>query len=396
MKKKVVVLGGSFGGLTAALEVKRLAGDLVDVTLISADKDFVFLPSLPWLILGSRKQADITLGAADILEPRGIAFIHETVQAVKPDTLKVCTENQEYPYDYLVISTGPYLSCEEIPGLSPDKGYTHCTFTMDYALKSREAWKRLLENPGPIVLGSTQLASCFGPYYELAFEMDYELRKRKMRHKVPITYLTSEPYLGHMGVGGLGKSRRFLEDEFAELDIKTITNQAIDEVAPDEIRLTGGGKVPFKLAMLAPPFKGVAGVASLGNPRGFIPADDYFRHPEHSNIYTVGVAMALAPPEPTPVPTGVPKTGFMTVRMAKAAAANIAADIHNLAPISKKELSVVCLMDMGRTAAIMVADPVLPPRQKSYLKKAVWAKWAKIQFETYFLWKMRHGYSRLP
>jgi sulfide:quinone oxidoreductase len=217
-----------------------------------------------------------------------------------------------------------------------------------------------------------------------------------MRHKVPITYLTSEPYLGHMGVGGLGKSRRFLEDEFAELDIKTITNQAIDEVAPDEIRLTGGGKVPFKLAMLAPPFKGVAGVASLGNPRGFIPADDYFRHPEHSNIYTVGVAMALAPPEPTPVPTGVPKTGFMTVRMAKAAAANIAADIHNLAPISKKELSVICLMDMGRTAAIMVADPVLPPRQKSYLKKAVWAKWAKIQFETYFLWKIRHGYSRLP
>jgi sulfide:quinone oxidoreductase len=396
MKKKIVVLGGSFGGLTAALEVKRLMGAKVDVTVISADKDFIFLPSLPWLIMGSRRQADITLGVADILEPRGIAFIHETVQAVKPDELKVCTEKQEYPYDYLVISTGPHLSCEEIPGLSPDKGYTHCTFTMDYALKSREAWKKLLENPGPNVLGSTQLASCFGPYYELAFEMDYELRKRKMRHKVPITYLTSEPYLGHMGVGGLGLSKRFLEDEFARLDIKTITSQAIDEVVPDEIRLAGGGKVPFKLAMLAPPFKGVAGVASLGNPRGFIPADNYYRHPEHSNIDPIGVAMALAPPEPTPVPTGVPKTGFMTVRMAKAAAANIAAELENHAPVSEKQLSVVCLMDMGRTAALMVADPVLPPRQKSYIKKAVWAKWAKIQFEKYFLWKLRHGYSRLP
>lgn len=396
MKKRIVVLGGSFGGLTAALEVKRLLGKQVDVTLIGADKDFVFLPSLPWVIMGSRRPADITLGVADILEPRGIQFIHETVNAVKPDELKVCTGANEYPYDYLVISTGPYLSCEEIPGLSPDKGYTYCTFTMEHALKSREAWNRLLEEPGPIVLGSTQLASCFGPYYELAFEMDYELRKRKIRHKVPITYLTSEPYLGHMGVGGLGKSRRFLEDEFAELDIKTITNQSIDEVAPDEIRLAGGGKVPFKLAMLAPPFKGVAGVASLGNPRGFIPADNYYRHPEHKNIYTIGVAMALAPPEPTPVPTGVPKTGFMTVRMAKAAAANIAADIHNLSPVSEKELNVICLMDMGRTAAVMMAEPLLPPRQKSYLKKAVWAKWAKIQFEKYFLWKMRHGYSRLP
>ena len=106
--------------------------------------------------------------------------------------------------------------------------------------------------------------------------------------------------------------------------------------------------------------------------------------------------MALAPPEPTPVPTGVPKTGFMTVRMAKAAAANIAADIENQPPTCTKELSVVCLMDMGRTAALMVADPVLPPRQKSYLKKALWAKWAKIQFGKYFLWKIRHGYSRLP
>lgn len=396
MKKRIVVLGGSFGGLTAALEVNRLLGSQVDVTLISADKDFVFLPSLPWVIMGSRSPGDITLSVADILGPRGITFIHDKVNAVKPDELKVCTDKGEYPYDYLVISTGPYLSCEEIPGLSPDKGYTHCTFTLDYALKSQEAWNRLLEEPGPIVLGSTQMASCFGPYYELAFEMDYELRKRKMRHKVPITYLTSEPYVGHMGVGGLGNSKRFLEDEFAALDIKTVTNQSIDEVTPGEIRLAGGGKVPFKLAMLAPPFKGVAGVASLGNPRGFIPADNYYRHPDHSNIYTIGVAMALAPPEPTPIPTGVPKTGFMTVKMAKAAAANIAADIQNLSPACQKELNVICFMDMGRTAALMVAEPILPPRQKSYLKKALWVKWAKIQFETYFLWKMRHGYSRLP
>ncbi len=396
MKKRIIVLGGSFGGLTAALEVKRLLGSTVDVTLISSDKDFVFMPSLPWVIMGSRRPADITLDVAGILQPRGITFIHDTVTGVKSEELKVLTEKNEYEYDYLVISTGPHLSCDEIPGLSPEEGYTHCTFSMDQALKSRDAWKRLLADPGPIVLGSTQMASCFGPYYELAFEMDQELRKRKMRHKVPITYLTSEPYVGHMGVGGLGKSRRFMEDEFADLDINTVTNQSIDEITNKEIRLAGGGKLPFKLAMLAPPFKGVQGVASLGNPRGFIPADNYFRHPEHNNIYTIGVAMALAPVEPTPVPTGVPKTGFMTVKMAKAAAANIAADIQSIPIPCEKELSVICFMDMGRTAALMVAEPILPPRQKSYLKKAWWVKAAKIQFEKYFLWKMRHGYSRLP
>jgi len=87
-----------------------------------------------------------------------------------------------------------------------------------------------MESPGPIVVGSAQMVSCFGPSYELAFEMDAELRRMKMRHKVPIIYLTSEPYLGHMGVGGLGNSKRFFEDEFADRDIKSITSQAIEEV----------------------------------------------------------------------------------------------------------------------------------------------------------------------
>lgn len=230
--KKIVVLGGSFGGLTAAFEVKRLLGDRAEVTLISRDQKFVFLPSLPWLIMGSRRQEDIILDVARILEPRGIAFVHQAVTGVRPGEQKVVTAGGEYAYDYLVIATGPYLACEEIPGLGPNRGYTHCTFTLDYALKSRDAWRRLLDEPGPVVIGSTQMASCFGPYYELAFEMDWELRKRKMRHKVPITYLTSEPYLGHMGVGGLGRSRRFLEDEFADLDIRIAASQAIDEITP--------------------------------------------------------------------------------------------------------------------------------------------------------------------
>lgn len=396
MTKKILVLGGSFGGLTAALEVKRLLKEKVEVTLISNEPDFVFLPSLTWLCMGTRSPGDITLKVSDILEPRGITFVQATVTGVDPDQLKVLTDKGEYPYDYLVISTGPHLACEEVPGLGPEEGHTHCIFTLEHAQKSREAWLRLLENPGPIVLGSTQMASCFGPYYELAFEMDYELRKRKMRHKVPIKYMTSEPYVGHMGVGGLSRSKRFIEDEFAEHDIQVIENQAVDEITPEEVRLADGTKLPFQLAMLAPPFKGVKGVAGIGNPRGFIPVDDYYRHPEHSNIYAVGVAMALAPPEPTPVPTGVPKTGSMTVKMAKAAAVNITDDIQGKSPGTTTELDVICLMDMGDTAALMRAYPVLPPRQKAVLKKAWWAKLAKIQFEKYFLWKMRHGYSRLP
>jgi len=394
---KIVVLGGSFGGLTAAFEVKRLLGNKADVTVVSDDDRFVFLPSLPWLIMGWRKPEDITLKVGDILKPKGIEFVHDAAKQIDADSSKVVTsQGKELSYDFLVISTGPHLSFDEIPGLGPDKGHTDCTFTLDHAVKTAQTWKRIVENPGPIVVGSSQMVSCFGPSYELAFEMDAELRRRKMRHKVPIVYLTSEPYLGHMGVGGLGNSKTFIEYEFAERDIKPLVSQAIQEVAPGEIRLKDGNKIPFKLAMIAPPFKGVPAVMPLGNPRGFIPVDKNYRHTKHKNIFAIGVAMAIAPPEATPVPTGVPKTGFMTVKMAKTAASTIASDITGKIPPVPDELGVVCLMDMGNTAAFMKAYPVLPPRQSSYMKKAIWAKWMKVRFEKYFLWKMKRGLTNLP
>jgi sulfide:quinone oxidoreductase len=393
---RIVVLGGSFGGLTAALELKRLLGKEADVTVISDDDRFVFLPSLPWLIMGWRKPEDITLKVSEILKPRGIAFISEAAKQVDPDSGKVLTAEREVVYDFLVISTGAYLSFEEIPGLGPDKGHTDCTFTLDHATGTAQRWKKILETPGPVVVGSAQMVSCFGPSYELAFEMDAELRKRKMRHEVPITYITSEPYLGHMGVGGLGKSRRLFEDEFAERDIKPLVNSSIEEVTPGEIRLKDGSKIPFKLAMIAPPFKGVPAVSPLGNPRGFIPVDKNYRHTKYRNIFAVGITMAIAPPEPTPVPVGVPKTGFMTVKMAKTAAAAIFSDIKGTNPPPLLDIDVVCLMDMGHTAALMKAAPALPPRQESYTKTGIWAKWLKLAFERYFLYKMRHGLSNLP
>jgi sulfide:quinone oxidoreductase len=315
---------------------------------------------------------------------------------VEPEASKVFTASREVPYDYLVISTGPFLSFDEIPGLGPDKGHTSCSFTLDHAVAAHTAWKKILEDPGPVVMGSAQGVSCFGPSYELAYEMDTELRRLDMRHRVPITYLTSEPYLGHMGVGGLGNSKRFFEDTFAEREIKSVVSQAIEEVAPGEIRLKDGSKLPFKFAIIAPPFKGVPAVAPLGNPRGFVPVDKQYRHTKYKNIFVVGVAMAIAPPEPTPVPTGVPKTGFMTVKMAKTAAAAIAAEVKNQTPPSSEELNVVCIMDMGNTAALMKADPLLPPRRKSVTKVGTQYRLLKIAFERYFLFKMKHGLSSLP
>ena len=393
---KIVVLGGSFGGLTAAFELKRLLGKKADITVVSDDDKFVFVPSLPWLSMGWRKAVDITFPLKPTLERKGIAFFHEKVKGINADASRVLTENREIQYDYLVIATGPYLAFEEVPGLGPEHGHTECIFTLGQAERANRAWNNFLGAPGSIVVGSVQGVSCSGPPYEYAFEVDAELRRLKIRHKVPITFVTSEPYIGHFGIGGLRNSKSMMEDEFAKRDIKIISSAAVEEFIPGEVKLKDGTKLPFKLSMFAPAMKGVPAVAHLGNARGFIPVDGRYRHTKYKNIFTVGVAVAIAPPEPTPVPTGVPKTGFMTVKMAKTASLAITADITGTAQPDEIPIDVLCLMDMGNTAAYMKAKPLLPPRQESQLKGGIMYKWMKVGFEKYFLYKMKNGLSGLP
>lgn len=393
---KIVVIGGSFGGLNTAFELKRLIGKKAGITLICDDDKFVFIPSLPWIAMGWRRPDDIILPLKTILERKGITFVHEAVTGVDADASMVTTGTKEIPYDYLVIATGPHLAFEEVPGLGPERGYTECIFTLDQAKRTNSVWARFLEGLGPVVIGSVQGVSCFGPAYEYAFEIDSELRRRRIRHKVPIIFVTSEPYIGHLGIGGLRNSKRIMEDEFAKRDIKVITNAVFEEITPSEVKLKDGTKLPFKLAMFAPSFKGVPAVAHLGNPRGFIPVDGSYRHTKFKNIFVAGVAVAIAPSEQTPVPTGVPKTGYMTVKMAKTASRAIVSDIKGSAPPEEIPIDVLCLMDMGDSAAYMKASPVLPPRQESVFRKSIVFRTLKHGFERYFLWKMKHGLSGLP
>ncbi len=396
MAAKIIVLGGSFGGLTSAFELKRLLGKKVDVSVVSDLDRFIFIPSLPWLSMGWRRPKDITLSLEKILRPKGIEFIHQEATTIDADSSKVITSAGEFNYDYLIIATGPALVFSAVSGLGPEGGHTECIFTLEQAERCHEKWKEFLKEPGPVVVGSVQGVSCFGPVYEYAFEIDAELRRRKLRHKVPITFITSEPYVGHFGIGGLGKSKRLMEDEFADREIKVIANTAVEEITPGEVRLKDGTKIPFKLSMFAPPMAGVKAVSHLGNPKGFIPVDANYRHKEISNIFSVGVAVAMAPPEQTPVPTGLPKTGFMTVKMAKDAASTLTSEILGKAPPATEPVDVLCLMDMGNTAAFMKAKPVIPPRQESVLKAGIQYKWMKAAFEKYYLWKISRGLTQLP
>src|SRR5918994_2076778 len=255
MAKKVLVLGGNFGGLTAALSVKHeLDGD-VDVTVVSASDRFLFNPSLIWLPFGKRRAEDITFPLAPTFEAHDVDFVHATATRIDPVAKRVQTTDGSYGYDYLVIATGYRNNMDIIPGLdTANSAYT--ITTLDDATRAGEGWRQFLDDPGPVVIGATQGAGCFGAAYEFLFNTSYRLKKAGLRRRVPLTYVTAEPFLGHFGIGGLPGGERLLGMFLKKEGIQAVVGTAMTEVGPGKLLLADGRSLEFAYAMIVPPFLG--------------------------------------------------------------------------------------------------------------------------------------------
>jgi sulfide:quinone oxidoreductase len=406
----IIIMGAGIGGMPAAYEMREMLPKEHTVTVVSAVDYFQFVPSNPWVAVGWRTRDEIVLKVGPLLERKGIKFIAKPVTTIDAAgsrlTLSGGTPDEQIlPYDYLVITTGPKLSFDEVPGAGPHGGHTHSVCSVDHAEGFWREYQEFLKNPGPIVIGAMPMASCFGPAYEFAFIVDADLRKRKLRDKVPMTYVTSEPYIGHLGLGGVGDSKSMLESEMRGHDIKWITNAKTTKVEAGKLFTTQiddlgnvykEHEVPFKLAMMLPAFKGVDAVATvpeLCNPRGFVIIDEFQRSKKYHNIFSAGVCVAIPPVEVTPVPTGAPKTGYMIETMITAIVHNIADELAGKPVTTKATWNAICLADMGDTGAAFVALPQIPPRNVNWFKKGKWVHLAKIAFEKYFMRKMKTGNS---
>jgi sulfide:quinone oxidoreductase len=396
-------MGAGIGGVSLAYELKAEVGKDHDVMVISDSPEFQFVPSNPWVAVEWRKRSEVVIELEPHLAKKKIGFSSAGVKRVHPQDNKVELGDGSFVnYDYLAIATGPRLAFDEIPGLGPE-GFTESVCHVDHAMGAQDKWKQFTANPGPMVVGAAQMASCFGPAYEFAFIADAALRKLKLRDKVPMTYVSSEPFVGHMGLGGVGDSKTLMESELRERHIDWIVNAKILEVqdgnmivaeCDDEGEEKKRHELPFSYSMILPAFTGVDAVKDIDglvNPRGFVIVDDNQRNPTYPNIYAVGVCVAIAPDKPTPVPTGVPKTGYMIESMVKAAVMNIHACIEGREPTSVATWNAICLADMGDTGIAFVAMPQIPPRNVTWAKRGKWVHLAKIGFEKYFMRKVRKG-----
>jgi len=218
-----------------------------------------------------------------------------------------------------------------------------------------------------------------------------------------MVFVTPEPYIGHLGLDGVGDTKSMLESEMRERHIKWYTNTKIDRV--DEGRMTitqvnddgspkGTHELTFAHSMIIPAFTGieaVMGVDKLSNPRGFIIVDEHQRNPTFTDIYAVGVCVAIPPVGPTPLPVGVPKTGYMIESMVTAAVQNIVEELGGRQPTHKATWNAFCLADFGDRGVAFMALPQIPPRNTNWSGSGKWVHWAKIGFEKYYLRKIKQG-----
>ena len=366
---EIVIMGAGLGGAVMAYEMKDQMRPQDKLTVVTKDPIYHFVPSNPWVAVGWRSRQAVEVDLAKTMAKRGIAFKPVPVVKVFPNENRLeLADGSAIRYDYLVIATGPELAFDEIEGLGPDAN-TSSICHIDHALKAGVSFEEFCKNPGPIVTGAVQGASCFGPAYEFTFILETELRRRRIRDRVPMTFVTAEPYIGHIGLDGVGDTKGLLESEMREHHIKWITSARVKKVEPgkmtiEEVADDGSVKatreLPFAYSMMLPAFRGIAplrGIDGLVNPRGFVIVDKHQQNPKYPNVFGVGVCVAIAPVGPTPVPCGVPKTGFMIELMITATALNIGQMLRGEKPNHQATWNAICLADFGDSGVAFVAQP---------------------------------------
>ncbi len=398
----VLVVGAGIAGVPAAYMMKNRLGAEDKVTVVSNKNYFHFVPSNPWVAMGWRDRSDIAFPIGPCLAEHGIDFIPQEVMVVDGAHNQVeLADGRKMSYDYLILATGPEPAFEEIPGLDPSAGFVHSVVHLEDATQTHVAYRQFVKNPGPVVIGAAPGSSILGPIYEFAFLVDADLRRRNIRDQAPITLITPEPYVGHLGIGQESHARHLLEQALAECNITCLTNAKTRKIERGLVHIVEcdmqgnelrSGDVQFAYAVFWAAFRGVSALRNspgLTDKRGFVKTDEFLRSTTFPNVFAVGVCGVHPAVSKTPLNIGAPASVYSIQNEVDAGVRNIAATMTGQALISPAPRRAIWLSDMGKTGAAYHSEPQIPLRNINWLKEGRWVHLAKVDFENYFINKIR-------
>lgn len=333
---RILILGGGFGGLTVANELRDKAEGAGEfqITVVDRERSFSMGLSRLWVLAGYRER-DLERSRRDLVK-KGIDFVEEEIVQIEVQNKRVRTESDTLAYDYLVVALGATPDSSLIPGSADIALNFH---EKDDIEQLRQALNHFEE--GGIVLFITNPQKCPPAPYEAALIIDEQLRVRDVRESATMEIHTPNalPIAGEKASNKLSRILR-------ERDVNLVLNSETDTVDPSSrtISFKNGVSRSFDLLVGAPPLRPprVVRESGLGDMPG-IPVDPHTLETRHSNVFAVGDVAAVK------LPNGMmlPKAGVFAEREGYVVARNIAARARGLEATARYDGTGYCLPELS-------------------------------------------------
>lgn len=346
---KVMILGGGFGGLAAAHELRGRLGPEHEITLVAeSDRFFVGYAKL-WDLVGARSLSQGT-GRLTALDGQGIRFVHAQVTAIDAERRTAETSAGVLDADFLMVALGAAADRRKLG--SPGSG-AHDLYDPDRLPAMRA------ELDG-IEAGRVVVAVLGTPYvcppapYEAAFLVEEHLRRRRVRDRVEV--LVTTPMPSPLPIAGPGVDE-LVANALARRRIDLRTGVQVTEVDTESkaLSFSDGPALDYNLLLAVPAAIPPAVVAhsALAGQDGWIWPDPHTGRTAFDGIYAVGDCTAV---------DNLPRAGVFAEALGRVAGANIAAEIAG-GPGARYDGAGFCFLEFdGRRAAALEGDFFAKPK----------------------------------
>lgn len=350
-RARVVVVGGGYGGATAAKYLRLLSGQALDVVLIEPNARFASCPMSNLVVSGMRSMADITLPYDGLRRQHGVTLVHDRVSFIDAQKKSVALAGgAAISYDKLVLSPGIELMFDDVVGLQQASADGAILQAWKAGAETAELFRQLAAMRDGGVFAITVPEAPYrcppGPYERASLVAAY-LKRHKPRSKVLVldanADVTSKPALFKQAWAELyGDMIEYRPQHRASrIDAKsmTVAFEVQDDVKADVLNVLP----PMRAGALA-----VQSGLANSNARWCQVDFQTFESTAATDIHVIGDAIQAA--------ALMPKSGHMANSHAKVAAAAIVAELTGIEIDPQPMLTNTCYSFVSGTEAIHIAS----------------------------------------
>ncbi|MFN4182449.1 MAG: NAD(P)/FAD-dependent oxidoreductase [bacterium] len=369
MKKRVIILGGGFGGLSCALHLKQYFQDEMEIVVIDRKGEFTPGAYFLWTMLGKVKPEKVKTNI-QALKTMGIEFMRGEILKIDPWNRQVVSTSLSLPADYLVIALGADLDYHNLP---PDA----CSFyTLTDAEKAYTKISSFKQGECVLLIPSTPY-KCPAAPYEAMFLLDGYFRRKGLRPKISMSIYTVEPYPLPSAGQMLGEKVQKL---LAKRKIAFYPNKIYVGYSEEkkELRFSNGTTAHYDLLLVIPHHQpaGVLRFSDIAPEKGWVVSDPKTLRTRWEKVYAVGDCCQF--PLPGAYSSGqtlfLPKAGIFALSQGKVVAQEIYRDVHPVRQSFSFDGKGHCYLDTGNGRAVFLqADFFSSPSPRlSYRPPSIW------------------------